>query len=74
METEYGILKMEVSYDLEQELKQLLDIEEEMLYAEVEYLPNNVKRLTMKIPPHKGGAIKDFILRSISRLKKENLN
>lgn len=74
METGYGVLKMEVSPNIEQQLKELFDIETEMLQAEVEYLPNNLKRLTIQVPLHKGGVIKDFILQSIAGLRRENLN
>jgi hypothetical protein len=74
MEMAYGVLEMEVSPEIEQELIELFDIEEEIMQAKVEYLPNNIKRLTIDIPPHKGGMIKSFILRYIAGLGKENLN
>ena len=74
METGYGVLKMEVSPEVEQELMELFGIETEIMQAEVEYLPNNIKRVTVHIPPHKSGFIKEYILRSIAGLKRENLN
>jgi|GEM_PF-4249296 len=74
METEYGVLKLQVWPELEQELTELFDIKTEIMQAEVEYLPNNIKRLTIKIPRHKSGVIKEFILKSIAGFKKENLN
>ncbi len=74
METEYGILKMEVPAEIGRELVELFNIETEMMQAEVEELPNNIRRYTIKIPRDKGGIIKKFILKSIANLKKENLN
>ncbi|MCW3109542.1 MAG: hypothetical protein JWQ09_4048 [Segetibacter sp.] len=74
METHYGVLKMEVSAEIGQELMELFNIEKEMMEAEVEELPNNIKRFTINIPEHKGGRIKEFILRSIANLRPENLN
>lgn len=74
METQYGILQMEVSPEVEQELKELFNLEEEMMEAEVEELPNNLKRFTIKVPEHKGGLIKEFILRSIAGFSPAQLN
>jgi hypothetical protein len=74
MEMEYGILKMEVDTEMEQQLKDFFNIEQEMMEAEVQELPNNIKRYTIQIPAHKGGRIKAFILRSIAGVRKENLN
>jgi hypothetical protein len=74
MGAEYGVLTMELSPEMEKTIIELLDIEVEMSQAEVEVLPNNLKRFTVKIPEHKGGSVKDFILKMISNSPELNLN
>lgn len=74
MENSCGVLRMEVNAELERELIELFDLEAEVLSAEVEYVSDDLKLLTIQVPHHKSGLIKEFILRSISKMKPESLN
>ena len=74
MKTEYGVLTMEISPDLAKELSSLFNIEVEMMQGKVEDLANDLKRFTIKIPKHKGGRIKEFLLNTIIRPSGTQLN
>ncbi len=74
MEQQYGVLMLEVNAEIEQQLKVLFDLETEMKQSKVDYLPDNKKRITVRVPRHKGKKIKAFMLRAIADFKRENLN
>ncbi|MDB5248937.1 MAG: hypothetical protein JWQ40_3331 [Segetibacter sp.] len=74
MKTEYGLLTMEISPELAKELISLFNIEVEMMQGKVEDLANDLKRFTIRIPKHKGGPIKEFLLSSIIKSSNMQLN
>lgn len=65
---------MELSTEMAELLKDLFDLELEMLEGTVESLPNNMKRITIQIPGYKGQQIKDFFMRSIANTHQICLN
>jgi hypothetical protein len=71
MKTPSGVLTMELTTEMAELLRDLFDIETEMLQGKVEPLQNNMKRYTIQIPGDKGQRIKDFILRTIANQQQQ---
>ena len=74
MSGQYGVLRMEVPLELAERLKDLFDIEVEMMQGEIEKIRNNVYRFTIKVPLEKGTKIKNYLLETISHSKGKNMN
>jgi len=74
MKSPSGVLTMELTTEMAELLRDLFDIETEMLQGKVENLSNNLKRYTIQIPGNKGQRIKEFILSSIASVQQMNLN
>jgi hypothetical protein len=74
MKAQCGLLTMELTTEMAELMRDLFDIETEMLQGKVEDLPNNLKRYTIKIPMEKGKVVKEFILRSIANQEQMVMN
>lgn len=74
MKSYRGLITMELSTEMADLIKDLFDLELEMLEGTVENLPNNMKRIVIQLPENKSQQIKEFFMKSIANTHQICLN